>query len=71
MKANQITSKMAVETIDSTLRSCNRVKGSKQGVIADGEIKKKGTLSKVLVLFDGESEPRLVAISRLKAKLNE
>jgi hypothetical protein len=68
MKSNEIKDKMLVETIDSTLRSCNKIKGSKQGIICNPEIKKEGTLSKVLVLFDNETEPRYVPISRLKAK---
>lgn len=68
MKANQIISKMSVETIDSTFKACNRIKGTKQGIVVNGEIKKEGTLSKVLVLFDTETEPRYVPLSRLKAR---
>ena len=68
MKADQIVDQMAVETNDSTLRRCHHLKGSKQGIVVDGKIKKEGTLSKVLVLFDGETEPRYVPISRLKAR---
>jgi hypothetical protein len=68
MKANQIKEDMLVETIDSTLRSRNKIKGAKQGIIYNPEIKKDGTLSKVLVLFDKEAEPRYVPISRLKVR---
>ncbi len=71
MKTQDIKPQMIVETIDFVLRKENGLKGSKHGIIVNGEIKKEGTLSKVLVAFSTESEPRYVPISRLRAKSNE
>ncbi len=71
MKKDQVFKGLRVETNDSALRRCNRLLGSQKGIIVDGIIKKEKTTSKILVLFDSESSPRYVAISRLKAKTND
>jgi hypothetical protein len=68
MKALDIVSQMAVETIDFVLRKESGLKGAKHGVVVNGEIKKEGTQSKVLVIFSTESKPRYVPISRLRAR---
>lgn len=68
MKSSEVIDKMLIETIDSTVRSWNKVKGAKKGIIVNTEIIKEKTQSKVLVWFDKETEPRYVPLSRIKAR---
>lgn len=66
MKSSEVENEKRVRTIDSTLRYENRIRGAKYGVIVDSRIEICGSIRKVLVKFDDESQPRLVPISRLE-----